>query len=191
MPGAVCSGWMADDVRGGQDSVRGVFSFSSRNAGGIVGARFLVFHILFDAEDGSVISVNDHIENLNLPLTTSTLYWPFLCLYSALVAVPPTFRSAALMAWGRVIFALVTFKHRYRPVRNGSQATRAEEGPEAAVERQDVFHGVVSFVGIPEGAHRASLAVKKWGWSKPFLKEEADLWIWKGFRVICSVANQK
>ena len=29
------------------------------------GARFLVFHILFDAEDGSVIGVNDHIENLS------------------------------------------------------------------------------------------------------------------------------
>lgn len=46
-------------------SVRESFLSVPGTPGGLSGARFLVFHILFDAEDGSVIGVNDHIENLS------------------------------------------------------------------------------------------------------------------------------
>lgn len=108
--------------------------------------RRLVCRILFDAEDGSVVGVNDHIEDLSI-LDDFNLVLAFFVFVFRLGRVPPTFCSAALMAWGRVVFALVTLRASLpacaeQGVRE--ETARAERRTNAAAERRRCFFIMLS-----------------------------------------------
>lgn len=104
--------------------------------------RRLVCRILFDAEDGSVVGVNDHIEDLSI-LDDFNLVLAFFC-----VCIPPWPRCRPLSVQRRLwpgeewSSRWSRSGHRYQPVRNresGKKQPGLKEGRMRRRKDEDVF----------------------------------------------------
>lgn len=136
---------MTDGVRGSQERWSGsLFLWFRNRCGDCLGAvpkdRRLVCRILFDAEDGSVVGVNDHIEDLSI-LDDFNLVLAFFVFVFRLGCRP---LSVQRRLWpGEEWSSRWSHSgHRYQPVRNresGKKQPGLKEGQVRRRKDEDVF----------------------------------------------------